>query len=110
MKAALSFAEDKHFTPTKVSFMKKTTGESMTADRNGKATQEKEATENSVVKKTLYIKERYKISNETYHEFSMANPSLPNSSSIIKEAKKLDKKSSICTTPGSGLGVQQSIR
>ena len=40
----------------------------------------------------------------------MANPSLPSSSSIIKEAKKLDKKSSICPTPGRGLGVQQSIR
>ena len=54
----------------------------MTVDRNGKATQaveEKEATENSVVQKTLYIKEWYKISNETYHEFSMANSSLPSS-------------------------------
>ena len=38
----------------------------------------------------------------------MANPSLPSSSSIIKEAKKLDN--SICPTPGRGLGVQQSIR
>ena len=68
VKAALSFAEDNHFTPTKVSFMNKTTGETMTVDRNGKATQvveEKEATENSIVQKTLYIKERYKISNET---------------------------------------------
>ena len=85
----------------------------MTVDRNGKATQvveEKEETENSVVQKTLYIKEQYKISNETYHEFSMANPSLPSSSSIINKAKKLDKKSSICPTPGRGLRVQQSIR
>ena len=30
--------------------------------------------------------------------------------SIIEEAKKLDKKTSICPTPGRGLGVQQSIR
>ena len=85
----------------------------MTVDRNGKAAQvveEKEATENSVVQKTLYIKEWYKMSNETYHEFSMANPSLPSSSSIIKEAKKLDKKSSIFPTPGRGLRVQQCIR
>ena len=72
--------------------------------------EENEVTENSVIQKTLYIKERYKISNETYHEFSMANLSLPSSCSIIKEAKKLDKKSSIYPTPGRGLRVQQSIR
>ena len=30
--------------------------------------------------------------------------------SIIEEAKKLDKNTSICPTPGRGLGVQQSIR
>ena len=63
-----------------------------------------------IVQKTLYIKERYRISNATYHEFSMVNPSLPSSSSIVKEAKKLDKKSSIHPTPGRGLGVQRSVR
>ena len=76
VKAALSFTEYNHFTPTKVSFMNKTTGETMTVDRNGKATQvveEKEATENSVVQKTLYIKEWYKISNETYHGKSLSS-------------------------------------
>lgn len=110
VKAALSFAEDNHFTPTEVSFMNKDTGEMVTVDSDGKTmVKPKEVAERSVVQKNLYIKERYKISNETYHELSMANPSLPSSSSIIREAKKLDKKSSVQPTPGRHLGVQQSV-
>lgn len=111
VRAALTFVEDNIFTPTEIKFVNKATGEQFSVEGNGSitVTENKEANDN-IVQKNLYIKERHRISNETYHELSMINPSLPSSSSMIQAAKKLDMKSSIRPTPGSALGVQQSLR
>ena len=39
----------------------------------------------------------------------MVNPELPRSCTVIKAAKELDMKSTICQTPGKTIGVQQSV-
>jgi len=110
VKAALTFVEDNIFTPTEIKFMNKATGEQFSVEGNGKTMTENNNTEDKIVQKTLYIKERFRLSNETYHELSMINHFLPSSNSIIRAAKELDMKSSIHPTPGSALGVQQSLR
>lgn len=111
IKTALSFMEDDNFITTEVKFKSTTTGEQFSVDSNGKTIETEDSmADDNIVQKTLYVKERFRVSNETYHELSMINPSLPSSSSILRAAKKLDMKSSIRLTPGSALGVQQSLR
>lgn len=82
----------------------------MCVDSNGKSKECKgrQQIDSETIEKTLYVKDRYKISNKAYHELSMVN--LPRSRTLIKNAKNLDKKSCIFETPGKATGVQQSIR
>ena len=47
----------------------------------------------NLVAKTLYIKERYNVSNTAYYELAMVNSSLPRSYAITKAAKELDTMS-----------------
>ena len=35
--------------------------------------------EDSLLRKSLYIKDKYNISNEAYHELAMTNPEIPSS-------------------------------
>ena len=61
-----------------------------------------------VVKKMLFVKEKFNVSNQTYHEMSMISD-LPSSYSLLKAAKQLDAQYIIQCTPGKIEGVQQSI-
>ena len=108
---ALTFAEDTCFKPTEIEFVNKVTGERLRVDSNGKSKEckDKQQTDSETIKKTLYVKDRYKISNKAYHELSMVNPDLPRSGTLIKNAKNLDKKNCIFPTPGKATGVQQRI-
>ena len=53
---------------------------------------EEQGSSEAVVDQTLYIKERFNMSNQAYHEMAMVNKELPRSCAIIKAAKKLDEK------------------
>ena len=63
----------------------------------------------SLVRKNLYIKEKYNISNEAYHEISMTNLHLPSAYSLQKEAKQMNSKYVIEAVLGNAIGVQQSL-
>ena len=65
---------------------------------------EKETTDSDTLQKILYAKERFSISNEAYHEISMLDSALPRSWKL-----KRNKKWKISPTPGSTMGVQQSL-
>jgi len=62
----------------------------------------------NIIDKILYIKERYNVSDQTYHEMSMV-ADLPSSYSHSKAAKKLNDQCITQCTPGEAEGVQQSI-
>jgi len=64
----------------------------------------------TIVKQTLYVKERYNVSDKAYHELSMIHPSLPCWSTINKVAKSINTYCDIYPTPGLILGVQQSLK
>jgi len=58
-----------------------------------------------LIKQNLYIKEKYNISNEAYHEISMTNPEIPSTYSLHKEAKQMNSKCIIQKTPGQAIGL-----
>ena len=108
---ALTFTENQNFKTTSIEFINKNTGENLYIDSDGKTKvcKDKEIADADVVQKTLYIKDKYTISNKAYHELAMVNPELPRSCTVIKAAKEIDMKSTICQTPGKTIGVQQSV-
>lgn len=61
------------------------------------ASQEKK---DCLIKQNLYIKEKYNISSEAYHEILMNNPEIPSAYSLHKEAKQMNSKCIIQETPG----------
>ena len=106
---ALSFTEDRNFKPMEIEFLNKSTGERLRVDSDGKAMICQDKQSDTDIQKILYIKEKYQVSNKAYHELAMINPELPRSCTLIKAAKDLDLKSTICRTPGKAIGVQQSV-
>ena len=111
VKTALSFTETENFKPVSVDLLNKDTKELMHVDCS-------EATElsmhkkddKSLVEKTLYIKDRYNISDVSYHELAMINAELPRISTLAKASKELNTKYTIYPTPGKATGVQQSLK
>ena len=57
----------------------------------------------------LYVKEKYGISNQAYHELSMSCKSMPRSWKLMEQVRDLNKKWDIRMTPN-GQGVQPSIK
>lgn len=107
---AVSFVEDNNFETSQIEFKNKETGEIICVQHDKAPAIKKEKTpEKGIVEKTLYVKERYNVSNHAYHELAMINSGLPRSYTIMKKAQEIDTKSVISLTPGKILGVQQSI-
>ena len=65
-----------------------------------------------VLKKTMYVKEQFNISNQAYYELSMVNKDLPRSYAIQKEILHMNSKSVIYIyiypITGKVAGVRQS--
>ena len=57
----------------------------------------------------MYVKERFNLSNQAYHELSMVNKSLPRSYAIQKKTSELNSNSTIYQIPGKVIGVRQSV-
>ena len=57
----------------------------------------------------LYIKDKFSVSNEAFHELSMIS-NLPNSSQIKSLTRILNEDFNIHSTPNGVVGVQQSLR
>ena len=57
-----------------------------------------------------YIKDKFNISNEAWHEIAMkATPNVPNKYCINKRIKQLNKYWNLKPTPGGAEGVQQGF-
>ena len=114
VKTALSFTENEDFAPIRVDLVHKDTGDVLSIEQDGsteirKAT-DPECSSDDIVDKTLYIKDRFNVSNQTYHELAMVNKELPRSSALTKRARELGAESIIHPTPGKNIGVQQSLK
>ena len=58
----------------------------------------------------LFVKDKYSISDQAFHELSMITPGLPSSSTIKKLATSMNSKFNISPCPNGIIGVQQSLR
>ena len=56
----------------------------------------------------LYVKDKFSLSDEAYHEMSMLSKSLPRSKRLKDLVRQLNTKYNIITAPNGG-GVQQSL-
>ena len=104
VKDALSFTETENFKPVRVEVVNKSTKEVINVDCSG--TDNVMGNVTSSIEKTLYVKERFNVSDVAYHELAQLNPALPHQSEL---AKNLNAQCQILPTPGQTVGVQQSI-
>ena len=116
VQTALLFTNDEHLRPTKLELTNEQTGDIVSIDSSGQIvkiaeqTLPKASTSQSVVDQTLYVKERFNLSNEAYHEMAMVNTGIPRLNALLKAAKALDTRSIIYPVPGKLQGVQQSLK
>ena len=111
VSAALKFLEDDCFAVENVLLTNKETREVISI-KDGKTIAEtnEKIPENETTKRTLFIKDKYNLSNQAYHELAMVNPTLPRLYTVSKTAKELNSVSIIRPTPGKEIGVQQSLK
>lgn len=98
----------------RVDLVHKDTGDVLSIEQDG-CTRIRKATDSvcssdDIVDKTLYIKDRFNVSYQAYHELAMVNKVLPRSSALTKRARELDAESIIRPTPGKYIGVLQSLK
>ena len=110
---ALKFTEKTHFKPSNIEMENTETHETLSIHQDGSITtiKPKPATENKdIIKQTLHVKEKFNITDKAYHELSMVHPSLPRWLTLNKASKEMDYSSTISPTPGSIVGIQQSLK
>jgi len=88
--AALTFTENTSYSPSRIELVNNETNELLIVKPDGSTINQKPCQNNSetLAKQTLYVKERYNVSNTAYHELSMIHPSIPCLSKLNKLAKK----------------------
>ena len=104
--------EDDYFEPVQCELKNKESGELLSVRPSQKPTIVKvnpPESDEEILKITMYVKERFNISNQAYHELSMVNIGLPRSYAIQKESLQMNSKSVIYPITGKVSGVRQSI-
>ena len=112
IKTALSFCEPKGFEPKLVEIQNTDTKEIEVFDIS-KGTFSTTANSKVVKDKAcsaLFVKDKYSISDQAFHELSMITPGLPSSSTVKKLAISMNSKFNISPCPNGIIGVQQSLR
>jgi len=116
INTALTYTADEDFKPTKLEITNKSTGDViLCTEQNGELAPAPKKTSTSrvsdeVMNQTLYIKEKFNMSNQTYHALTQVHKELPQTNSIIKTAKKMNEGYTIRPIPGTFKGVQQSLK
>jgi hypothetical protein len=111
IQGALSFCEEEGFKPCSVEVENVDTGQQEVINiASGAYSQMDVSTSISKddTRSVLYIKDKFSISNEAFHELSMVS-NLPNSSKIKTLTHTLNSEFEIRSAPN-GVGAQQSVR
>ena len=106
---------DDNFIHRHVEMANTETGEIVTVENQDgkpviKCKEANKESEDSLLRKNLYIKDKYNISNEAYHKLAMTNPEIPSSYRLLKTVKEINSESIIRSTTGKAIGVQQSLK
>lgn len=112
IQGALSFCQDEGFKACEVRLKNVDTGNCEMLDIDN-LTFSKDAQENTDpvnhVSSALYIKDKFSISNQAFHELSIIS-NLPTSTEIKKQTKVLNSQFEIRNAPNGIIGVQQSLQ
>lgn len=110
---ALSFCEDRGFKPCSVELQNVNTGDSEVLDISTGSFSNKEnqvSDPASKVYSTLYVKDKYSISDQALHELSAIVPDMPRSYQVKRVTREINSEFKITQAPNGVLGVQQSLR
>ena len=116
IKSALNLVcEGKGFDAKLVEIQNKDTRKSEVFDCCNGTFSDKENIVNASVAKdkahsALYVKDKYAISDQAFHELSMIASGLPRSSAVKKLANSMNSEFDISPCPNKVIGVQQSLR
>ena len=111
IQGALSFCKEEGFKPLLVEIENIDTGNREIVDASSGTFHRKESSPGSKDKlhSALYIKDKFRVSNEAFHELSMLSD-LPNSSQVKRLKSAMNSAFDIRSTPNQTVGVQQSLR
>ena len=116
-QTSLSFLAHYKFVPSKIELYNQDTGvaESFTFTEHDEllvAEAEEKVTQNEIdnLNMWLYIKDKFNISNEAWHEIAMKSDDPPCLYRIIKHMQQVNQKWKVKETPGKAEGVQVSFK
>ena len=111
IQSALSFCENEKFKPCTIELENIDTRNREILDITNCTFAKKDQPSHDVVspQSALYVKDKFCISNQAYHELSMLSD-LPTSSQVKKLTKTLNSEYEITTSPNNTIGVQQSLK
>jgi len=110
VQSSLTSCKLKDFEPCLLEMKEKNSGERMIIDvRKGTFTPKLEHSKPCNAHSSLYVKDKYAVSNEAYHHLSMLS-NLPSSHVVKKLSTSLNLEFSIQRCPNGVTGVQQSIK
>jgi len=113
VQAAVSFSEDDYLKPSKVELTNEQTGDTFSIDSSGQISKiqqiSSEPIASNVMDQTLFVKEKFNVSHEAYHEMARVNPTMPWLNKLFKKTKALNATFNIKSVPGTLQGVQQSF-
>ena len=116
VQAAISFAKDDHLKATKIELTNEQTGDIVSVNTSEQIAMVKQilpddpSSSSNIIDQTLYVKEKFNVFNEAYHEMARVNPEMPRLNKLLKKANTLNAKSTIKAVPGKLQGTQQSIK
>lgn len=116
IEATLSFLGIYNFVATKVEILNKENGRNETiilTDGELQCDREaKEITDNELddINYWIFIKDKYNISTEAWHEIAMKCKDIPNKGNIAKKIGEINTKWTLKETPGEAEGIQVSFR
>ena len=117
-KATLSFLGMYNFIATKVEVLDNETQqyETISLIENGELqlldTEPKELTDSDMddINMWIYIKDKFNLSNEAWHELAMKCKDMPTKYKISKHISKLNSNWNLSVTPGEAEGIQISFQ
>ena len=110
---ALSFCEEKRFKPCSVELQNVDTGDTEVLDISTGSFSNKENQASdpaSKVYSSLYVKDKYSISDQAFHELSAVVSDMPRSYQVKRVTREINSGFKITRAPNGVLGVQQSLR
>ena len=120
VNTSLSVCKSEGYDPRYIEIQSKETGNCEVIDLSGESASDRtnkilsifgksNRNGNDDVHSSLYVKDKFGVSNEAYHELRMSSD-LPSISKVKRLSKSLNSQFGISATPNNIIGIQQSVK